>query len=83
MKKKQRALVTGGCGFIGSHMVDLLLDEGFEVVVIDNLVCGSYECQVCELWNKAMISPSPKVVTKVCVCVWIPLITDYWCPGVP
>jgi UDP-glucose 4-epimerase len=43
MKKKQRALVTGGCGFIGSHMVDLLLNEGYDVVVIDNLVCGSYE----------------------------------------
>ena len=42
MRKRQRALVTGGCGFIGSHMVDLLLKEEYEVVVIDNLVCGSF-----------------------------------------
>jgi UDP-glucose 4-epimerase len=34
------AVVTGGAGFIGSHMVDLLLDRGFTVRVIDNLVGG-------------------------------------------
>jgi UDP-glucose 4-epimerase len=38
-----RAVVTGGAGFIGSHMVDLLLERGFEVVVIDNLVGGREE----------------------------------------
>lgn len=34
------AVVTGGAGFIGSHMVDLLLDRGFTVRVVDNLVGG-------------------------------------------
>ena len=34
------AVVTGGAGFIGSHMVDLLLERGFEVRVVDNLVGG-------------------------------------------
>ena len=33
-------LVTGGAGFIGSHMVDRLVKEGFEVTVIDNLANG-------------------------------------------
>jgi len=31
-----RAVVTGGCGFIGSHLVDRLIDRGHEVMVIDN-----------------------------------------------
>jgi UDP-glucose 4-epimerase len=38
-----RAIVTGGAGFIGSHMVDLLVERGYSVVVIDNLATGRAE----------------------------------------
>ncbi len=37
----QRALVTGGAGFLGSHLCDLLLERGFSVTAMDNLITGS------------------------------------------
>ena len=40
---KHLVVVTGGAGFIGSHMVDLLVDRGFRVHVIDNLSGGRIE----------------------------------------
>jgi UDP-glucose 4-epimerase len=39
----KKILVTGGAGFIGSHIVDLLSDKGYEVVIIDNLSTGKKE----------------------------------------
>lgn len=38
-----RALVTGGAGFIGSHIVDRLIDEGHKVVIVDNMSTGKNE----------------------------------------
>ena len=37
MKRRQRALVTGGAGLIGSHVADLLVREGWRVRILDNL----------------------------------------------
>ncbi|MGH9938739.1 MAG: GDP-mannose 4,6-dehydratase, partial [Blastocatellia bacterium] len=47
-----RILITGGAGFIGSHMADRLIAEGHQVVVLDNLVTG-------DLANIAHHRPNP------------------------
>ena len=35
-----KCLVTGGCGFIGTHLVESLVEDGHEVVIVDNLSCA-------------------------------------------
>ena len=39
----KKALITGGAGFIGSNLVDSLIDKGWKVIVIDNLSSKSHE----------------------------------------
>lgn len=43
MARKSTILITGGAGFIGSHMVDIALDAGYSVRVVDNLSGGREE----------------------------------------
>ncbi len=37
---KQRVLITGGAGFLGSHLCDRFINEGFQVIAMDNLITG-------------------------------------------
>src|ERR687886_1289078 len=43
MATRGRVLITGGAGFIGSHLSERLLDAGWEVFALDDLSTGSYE----------------------------------------
>ena len=38
-----KCLVTGGCGFVGSNLVDKLISDGHQVIIIDNLSTGNKE----------------------------------------
>lgn len=57
MSSKPFVVVTGGAGFIGSHMVDLLINQGYAVRVIDNMVGGREE-------NLAQHQSNPDVVIE-------------------
>ena len=54
-----KALVTGGAGFIGSHVVDRLLEEGYEVTAVDNLSEGHLE-NLAHL-KRGRVSPIPRM----------------------
>ena len=40
-KSNNNILVTGGAGYIGSHVCHLLIDQGYDVTCIDNLITGN------------------------------------------
>lgn len=50
---KLRVLITGGAGFLGSHLCDRFLKEGYEVVALDNFITGSID-------NIAHLAGNPK-----------------------
>lgn len=41
--KIDKILITGGAGFIGSHLAETMLQRGMEVIVVDNLSTGKME----------------------------------------
>jgi len=62
-----KALVTGGLGFIGSNLVDKLTDQGYEVIVVDDLSSGKLEFKnrgatyVMEDFKEYLRSPDPSI----------------------
>ena len=66
-----KALITGGAGFIGSHLAELLLDDGWEVYVLDDVSTGSME-------NLARLSDRPELHLVYNLIVFIPMIVAMW-----
>jgi UDP-glucuronate decarboxylase len=50
-KRQKRVLVTGGAGFVGSHLVDRLIERGDNVIVIDNYFTGRKENVIHHIGN--------------------------------
>ncbi len=61
----KKAIVTGGAGFIGSHMVDLLLSKKYKVIVIDNLVGGHKKNILKHIKNKNFILKKIDIRKKI------------------
>jgi dTDP-glucose 4,6-dehydratase len=51
MSNKEWVLITGGAGFIGSHLADYLLEKGYSVICMDNLLTGDIS-NISHIYNK-------------------------------
>jgi dTDP-glucose 4,6-dehydratase len=58
-----RVLITGGAGFIGSHLCERFLDDGHEVICVDNLITGSAD-NIAHLFPNSRFSFVPQDVTN-------------------
>lgn len=70
---KPTAIVTGGAGFLGSHLCDKLLSEGFKVIAVDNLLTGSLN-NISHLFGNENFSFEKHDVTNY---IFIPGRVDY------
>lgn len=59
MSAKKKAVVTGGAGFIGSHLVEALVQGGWETIVVDDLSSGSWEKIPATAREKTKLVESP------------------------
>lgn len=79
-----KVLVTGGCGFIASHVVDAYVGQGYEVVIVDNLSTGKmenkndkakfYRVDICDdEVGKVFAAEKPDVVNHHAAQISVPL----------
>ena len=60
-----KCVVTGGCGFIGSHLCELLVSQGHDVIAVDNFFSGSADNVVAFLQEKLKILKPTLLILEV------------------
>jgi dTDP-glucose 4,6-dehydratase len=78
-----KVIITGGAGFIGSHLVDYYLAQGDEVIAIDNLITGREENIDHHLGKSTFIFLKKDVCDVVEIDGDIDLIMHFACPASP
>jgi len=79
---KPRALVTGGAGFLGSHLCDALLAEGYSVIVVDNLLTGR-EANIAHLRNDSRFEFVKHDINQPFDCGKVDYVFHFACPASP
>ncbi len=83
MSRQKTALVTGGAGFVGSHLCDLLLAKDFKVICLDNLLTGSKNNISHLAKNKNFKFIRADIVKEIPVKEKIDWIFNLACPASP
>jgi len=80
--KQMRILVTGGAGFLGSHLCDALLGEGHRVICVDNLITGR-RANIAHLKNETRFEFLQLDITDPYDCGSVDYIFDFASPASP
>jgi dTDP-glucose 4,6-dehydratase len=78
----QRALVTGGAGFLGSHLCDALLAEGYSVIAVDNLLTGRVS-NLHHLRNESRFELTQTDICEPFDCGRVDYVFHFACPASP
>jgi dTDP-glucose 4,6-dehydratase len=79
---RQRAVVTGGAGFLGSHLCDALLAENYSVVAVDNLLTGR-ESNFSHLRNEPRFEFEQIDINQPFDCGKVDYVFHFACPASP